>query len=163
MRDPRARKASLIALGRALEGGDYLALVAVHLAAKTHSQWNWATLWWHDRPAEGEFAHGRPAETPRPWMNYLLDSPLDPVASGQAEVSPTFNPWFEGRFPDSGAGGGLSSNCISCHRRASYPPVPFLPVRAGAPDVQGDPAYRPGQLRTDFIWSIARRPKDRIP
>jgi hypothetical protein len=52
-------------------------------------------------------------------------------------------------------GGGTLSNCLACHRRASYPPVNFLPVTRGSPDFEHDPAYAPAQLRTNFNWSLA--------
>jgi hypothetical protein len=87
------------------------------------------------------------------------DLNLPPEKDGSPRVA--FNPWLEGRFADGGhGGGGLVSNCMNCHNRASWPrrDVPdrreFLPVYRGNPDLSGDPAYAPGRLRTDFLWSI---------
>jgi hypothetical protein len=157
MRDPGARKAALIALGRPLSKGDYLVLVGANLATRELSDWVWASLWWHDRPNEGPFAEDRPDALRVEWRNYLLQAAFDsdkPTASdGGAHIC--FNPWLEGRFPDTGQGGGTQSNCMACHRRASYPPVSFLPVTRGAPELGTDPAYRPGRLRTSFLWSLA--------
>ena len=62
---------------------------------------------------------------------------------------------MEGRFPDGGHGAGAVSNCMTCHRRASFPAVDFLPITRGEPDLAGDPAYAPGRLRTGMLWSIA--------
>jgi hypothetical protein len=159
MGDPQARKAAAIALGRPLQAGDYLVLAGLHAAVKPSDRWVWATLWWHDRPERGPHALGRPAATPAPWGNYLLEVAVDAKSPAAADGSPnvTFNPWLEARFPDRGAGGGVVSNCIACHSRASYPAVAFLPVRRGDPDLAGDPAYAPNRLRTDFVWSIPRR------
>lgn len=159
MRDDFARKAAVIALGRVIEVGDYLALVAMHVATKQTGDWLWATLWWHDQPARGRFAEDRPEMLHSTWRNYLLDVAFDaelPIADDRGP-NISFNPWLEARFPDEGSGGGTVSNCVACHQRASYPPVSFLPITRGAPDLINDAAYAPGRLRTDFLWSLARQ------
>jgi len=156
-RDPAKRKAAIIAMGRPLRHGDLLLLAGFHMATKRDGKWTWATFWWHDRAGAGDFSANRPPDSPPFLKNYLLDVAEDP-ADGAAR--PTFNPWFEARFPDQGAGSGVSSNCITCHARASYPKVGFLPVTKGPPAPTGDPAYAAGRLRTDFIWGIARRARD---
>ena len=61
----------------------------------------------------------------------------------------TFNPVLEAGFRQ-----GIVSNCMNCHNRAAFPPVNFLPVFRGDPDLQNDAAYAAGRLRTDFLWSI---------
>ena len=160
MRDPETRKAVLIALGRPLQAGDYLALVSANLAAREIPDWIWATFWWHDQPGQGPFAAGRPATLEPVWENYLMQTAFDaekPIANGGPHI--TFNPWLEGRFPDGGHGNGMTSNCMACHQRASYPPLAFLPVTRGAPDLQNDPALAPGRLRTSLLWSLAMHAK----
>jgi len=159
MRDSETRKAILIALGRPLQTGDYLALVAANLAAREVPDWIWATFWWHERP-EGPFAGDRPGKLDPPWTNYLMQTAFDaekPVENGGSHIA--FNPWLEGRFPDGGHGNGMTSNCMACHQRASYPPVAFLPVTRGRPNFQNDPALAPGRLRTSFLWSLAMHAK----
>ncbi|MFO1426165.1 MAG: hypothetical protein U1F11_04160 [Steroidobacteraceae bacterium] len=159
MRDPEARRAALLALGRELRAGDVLALVALHVATRELHDWTWATWWWHDEAHAGPYAHGRPEALDGPWRNYLMQVAFDDAtpaaADGGAHVC--FNPWLEARFPDGGNGGGTRSNCLACHRRASYPPVPFLPVTRGPPQRGADPAYEAGRLRTSFLWSIPLR------
>jgi hypothetical protein len=161
MRDPETRKAVLIALGRPLQAGDYLVLVAANMAAREIPDWIWASFWWHDRPEQGVFAADRPQALQAPWRNYLMQTAFDSEKPEAADAGPhtCFNPWLEGRFPDGGNGGGTASNCMACHQRASYPPVAFLPVRRGAPDLRSDPAFAPGRLRTSFLWSLAMHAK----
>jgi hypothetical protein len=157
MRDRSTRKATLIALGRELEAGDYLVLVSANLASRESEAGVWAALWWHDRPDAGPFAADRPASLQGEWRNYLLAVAYDTDHPTALDGGPhvCFDPWLEGRFPDGGHGGGTASNCMTCHGRASFPPVDFLPVTRGAADLRGDPAYAPGRLRTNFLWSIA--------
>lgn len=157
MRDPTSRKAALIALGRELAAGDYLALVSLNMAARERGNWLWAAFWWHDRPEAGRNAGERPPELREPWRHYLLQVAFDSDVPAAADGGPAvcFDPWLEGRFPDGGHGSGLVSNCVTCHRRASFPAIDFLPVTRGAADPAVDPAFAPGRLRTDQIWSIA--------
>ena len=132
-------------------------LVSANLASKEIDDWVWATFWWHDRPDEGAFAADRPAALQGAWRNYLMQVAFDSTIPAAADGGPhaCFDPWLEGRFPDGGHGAGAVSNCMTCHRRASYPAVDFLPVTRGEPDLAGDPAYAPGRLRTGMLWSIA--------
>lgn len=157
MRDPEGKRAVLLALGRPLEEGDQLALVGLNLMTREIDDWVWAAFWWHDRSENGPFAADRPPGLRAPWNNYLMQPAFDaqtPVAEdGGAHIA--FNPWLEGRFPDGGKGGGTASNCMACHRRASYPASSFLPVTRGAADFDRDPALAPDRLRTSFLWSIA--------
>lgn len=155
--DPIASKAALLVLGRPFEHGDLLILVAAHIATKEIQEWVWGTLWWHDQAGSGPFAADRPASMQSPWQNYQLQVAFDAQRPLAADGGPhvAFNPWLEGRFPDSGNGGGTMSNCQACHRRASFPSVDFLPVTRGRPELQHDPAYAPHRLRTNFIWAIA--------
>jgi len=149
MRDPAQRKAAVLALGRPLAAGDTLALVALHVATKEIRDWVWITLWWHDRAA---------LDTPLP--HYELQVAFDAVTPREPDGSPliVFNPWLEARFPDGGAGNGTRSNCLACHQRASYPSPGFLPVTRGAANLsQSDPAFAAGQLRTNFLWTVAQR------
>lgn len=157
--DPGFRKLAVVTLGRAISAGDHLVLVGAHMATREIDDWIWVTAWWHDAAATGAYAAGRPRALSAPWNNYLLDVAFDATAPAAADGGPhaSFNPWFEARFPDGGHGGGTASNCMACHRRASFPAVPFLPVTRGEPDVRGDPAFAPERLATNSLWSIARR------
>ena len=157
MADPDAEDAAAIALGRPLRSGDYLALVGMHIMTAELQAGVWGTFWWHDRPDEGRFAQGRPPGLAGVWRNYLMDVAFDAVLPRESDGSPhiCFNPWFDAQLPDGRDGKGVTSNCVNCHARASYPRTDFLPVRRGAPDIAADPAFAPGRLRTGLLWSIA--------
>jgi len=156
MQDSESRKTTLIALGRPLKAGDSLVFVGANLATKELRDWIWAAFWWHDLPDQGPFATDRPEQLKSEWRNYLMQVAFDSNTPAEPDSGAhiCFNPWLEGRFPDGGGGGGTSSNCLACHRRASYPAVNFLPVTRGAPDRGNDSAYAAGRLRTSFLWSI---------
>ena len=157
MRDPQTRKAAAIALGREIKKGDYLILVAANLATKELDEWVWATFWWHDKADQGPFAQDRPAALKLEWRNYLMQVAFDSDKPAAFDGGPhiCFNPWLEGRFPNAGLGGGTVSNCLACHRRASFPAPSFLPVTRGQPDYARDPAFAAGRVRTSLLWSLA--------
>ncbi len=144
------------ALGRPLAVGDHAALVNLHVTTKEIDDWVWATFWWHDKPNDGPFADNRPASVDKAWRHYLMNAAYDLNLPKEQDGTPhvTFNPWLEGKFRDGGHGGGVVSNCMNCHNRASSGADDFLPIYRGNPDLAGDGAYAPGSLRTDFLWSI---------
>ena len=150
-------KVAQSSFGRPLAVGDYAVLVATHLTTKEIDDWVWATFWWHDKPDEGSFAADRVGSLSGVWRNFLMSVSYDLNLPSEKDGSPrtAFNPWLEARFPDGGhGGGGTVTNCMNCHNRASTGADDFLPVYRGNPDFTGDPAYAPGSLRTDFLWSI---------
>jgi hypothetical protein len=143
-------------LGRPLQEGDFVVFAGTHLTTKEIDDWIWATFWWHDRPDAGPFAADRLDSVKGVWRNYLMSASYDlnlpHEADGTAHI--TFNPWLEAGFRQ-----GIVSNCMNCHNRAAIPGSngAFLPVKRGDPDLQNDPAYAAGSLRTDFLWSIPFR------
>ncbi|MCP3411332.1 hypothetical protein [Bradyrhizobium sp. CCGB01] len=165
MANDRLARAAELALGRPLQEGDYVVLVASHLTTKEIDDWVWATLWWHDRPDDGPFAADRPAKVVGVWRNFLMSATYDLDLPREPDGKPhiAFNPWLEAGFPDpdGGSGNGTVSNCMNCHNRSAWRPDwqgqggrVFLPIFRGKPDLQNDPAYAAGRLRTDFLWSV---------
>ena len=138
-------------IGRDLRAGDHVVFIGADLTTKETDDWVWATFWWHDRPDSGPFAADRPAAVKGRWRNYLMQTSYDVTLPREPDGSPhiAYNPWLETRFAD-----GTVSNCMTCHRRASWPVTRFLPISRGDPDLKRDPAFASGQLRTDFLWSI---------
>ena len=153
--EPTARKLGAMVLGRAFRPGDYLALVALHVATRELPDWVWGTFWWHDQAVRGPYAAGRPGDLAEPWPNYLMNVAFDANLPRERDGSPrvVFNPWLEARFADSGHGGGTVSNCISCHRRAAYPAVgPFAVTRGMQQDVRA--AGSIASVKTSSLWSL---------
>ena len=125
-----------------LAAGDYVVVVAMHVATKQIPDWVWATFWWHDRATDGPFGANRPDSITGAAANYRM------AVAYSADGSVAMNPWLEARFP-----GGLHSNCVACHQRAALGAVDYLPVTRGATPAE-DP-YFAGKVATDFVWSLA--------
>jgi hypothetical protein len=154
------------------QAGDYLVLVGFHFATKELPNWVWATFWWHDHPDQGVYADDRPGPgiLKGVWRNYLMnvaydmDKPREP--DGRPHIA--YNPYLEG-----GLIGGLESNCMTCHRRATWPvpadvqtASPWTPPTRQFPQlvVRGREAAtatyfnEPGfgcLLKLGFLWSLA--------
>ena len=98
--------------------GDYAVLVAFHFATRELRNWVWATFWWHNLPNQGPYAEDRPKTLKGVWQNYLMavsyDMDRPPEPDGKPHIA--YNPYLEGAFWD-----GVTSNCMTCHRRATWP------------------------------------------
>jgi hypothetical protein len=154
-------KLAQASFGRPLAVGDYAVLVGLHVTTKEIDDWVWATYWWHDRPDMGPYAADRIGSLTGVWRNFLMSASYDLNLPREKDGGPhtSFNPWLEGRFADGGHGGGVVSNCMNCHNRASTGVRSFLPIYRGDPDLTGDSAFAAGSVRTDFLWSIIRYAK----
>jgi hypothetical protein len=136
-------------LGRGPNPGDAVALVALHYTTKEIDDWVWSTFWWHDVPDAGPYGTNRPSQVQGVWRNYVMDTTfsMDTPREGDGKPNAAFNPWLEARFSN-----GVLSNCMTCHQRAVWPPVAFLPVTRGALPA-GDPFFA-NRTRADFLWSV---------
>lgn len=137
-------------LGPDCAEGDYALLAGMHLTTKEIDDWVWATFWWHDRPDDGRYGADKPDALKGMFRRFRMEVAYDATTPVEPDGSPhaCFNPWLEARFVD-----GRHSNCVTCHRRATWPMVDFLPITRGAmaPD---DPLFTT-RTRLDFLWSIA--------
>jgi len=147
MAQPAARKLSGLVLGRAMETGDHLALVALHLFSADGRQGRWETHWWQPETV----ADGPTPSLPPPWNRYQSDAVIDAVVPRERDGSPNigFNPWFEGGLVPSDQGRPGESNCLSCHARAAYPADDFLTITRGVTQ----PAAN--AVATGMVWSLA--------
>ncbi len=150
--DPAARGLAAMVLGRPLAAGDSLLLVALHVATGETADWVWGTFWWHDAAGGADAARDDSASS---WRHYRMAVAFDAELPRAPDGGPlvAFNPWFEARFPDSGQGAGVSSNCVSCHRRATFPARDAFVVTRGrsAPPVAPDGSP---SVETRSLWSI---------
>ncbi len=151
------------------KAGDRLVLVGMHVATRELENWFWMTFWWHDRPGEGPFAADRPSELKGVWRNYLMNISYDMDDPREPDGTPhiAYNPYLEGAMLD-----GVVTNCMTCHRRASWPPQPQVDVLLsddlcyqrllGLTVVRGQAAAQATYmnvpfdrlLKTSFLWSI---------
>lgn len=132
--------------------GDFGALVAMHVATKEIGNWTWQTFWWTPDYQNNPLANDQPANVQGPFKNfamqqaYYMTVPSGPT-QGQNQV--TFNPYLEtGLTP---ADSGVVSNCMSCHRMASWSTNDYHFYG----DIQpGDSTMFAGVTKLDFLWSI---------
>ena len=174
---------SFAAVTAAARPGNYALLMAMHVTGKEIANWTWQTFWWSADPSDPFTGGDRPASIPAPWNHYNMTVAYSMLTkSGQPLVA--FNPYLEtslagripvGSFRDSVSWTGVTTNCMSCHRRAAsawvtYPPHgtityntsygPAAFVSAGDSLVfvpQTGNGSRVTTLKTDFLWSVAIR------
>ena len=106
--------------------GDYAILVGFHFATHEIPDWLWATFWWHNLPDKGKYAEDRPASLKGVWQNYLMTASYDMDEPREPDATPriAYNPYLEGALDD-----GLTSNCMTFHRRAAWPKQAPVTIR----------------------------------
>jgi len=152
MQDPTFNAASKLALGRTLQGGDWLVLVGLHILSGEYSRGLWATYWWQAQDNQQNILEG-------PWRHFAMDWTKDTHLPLEADGEPNicFNPWFDGVFSGKiDNSNGIHSNCLNCHLQAAYPSNGKLIVGRGEPDVI---SLTNGRLRTALLWSLANNAK----
>jgi hypothetical protein len=144
--------------GRLFEDGDYLASVASHVITRELPSWTMQTLWWYDKPDQGDFAKDRPAipQAKGPWRHYLMASEYGiTTAPGGKSLPIAYNPYIEL------ASHPVVTNCRNCHMRAAWPKAAASYMQSPAPDaladIQPDNPIFKDLLRTDFLWTIPNR------
>lgn len=157
-------------------------LMAMHVTGKEIPNWTWQSFWWAYDPNDPQYGADRPKSIPAPWNHYNMTVAYSmTMPNGRPLIA--YNPYLEtslfGKIPngpnpkDSLAWTGVTSNCMSCHRRAALtytsagdtliaPPYgPAMNIAPGDPVVftQPDGNKRVPVLKTDFLWSIVVRAK----
>ena len=134
--------------------GDYGVLVAMHVSTKEIGNWTWQTFWWTPDPTADPLARDQPATVQGPFKNFAMQQAywMTVPNTSPAQNQVTFNPYLETAFTDS----GTVSNCMSCHRTATWPgafgPNGYLAFYGNVDP--GNPAIFANQLKLDFLWSI---------
>jgi hypothetical protein len=155
------------------ENGSTRILVGIHVITREIRNWVWATFWWHDVPDAGPWAAERPASLKSPWNHYLMNVAYDMDLPRETDARPhiAYNPYLEGFLTD-----GVVSNCVTCHRRATWPMQAHTIAKFLASDgriqhvdfsdsiVRGSEAAVSTwfdtpfetQLKVSFLWSLAK-------
>lgn len=175
-----ANDTSYQAVMNAVRPGNIGLLMAMHVTGKEIPNWTWQSFWWSLEPNDSTTGRDRPKSIRAPWNHYDMTVTYSMVTpAGDSVIG--FNPYLEtslgGSIPNSLTGTdstpwtGISTNCMSCHRRAGVnwvganfvaPPYgPDMNIAAGDSLVftQPNPAGsgRVPVLKTDFLWSVAIR------
>lgn len=133
----------------------YAVLVGLHITTKEIPDWVWMTLWWHDRPRSGPYAANRPDSLRKPWANYLMDTTMSADTPHESDDQPKicFNPWLEG-----GKTLGTIANCLTCHRKASFPVDPNHDVSGEVTRGNSPAPHDTCAVLLDFLWSFTELP-----
>jgi hypothetical protein len=162
---PQEASSASAATGQDLAVGDFAVLVCVHMTTKEIDDWVWATFWWHDRPNDGPYAADRTDKVPEFARNYLMNVAYDTNTPREHDGTPhaCFNPWLEARFTGTSSvpAGGMASNCMTCHQRATFPIRPFLPITRGG--LQPEDPYFKDVMKLDFLWSVGLESQPNTP
>jgi hypothetical protein len=151
----------------------YLVLRAVHAATKETGDWVWSTFWWSNQPSRSPYACTvicKKVLLGNKWRHFLMDTTLSEKTPLEIDNGRKicFNPFLELQAPD--------SNCMQCHRRATYfPENPASKFNCGSQIGTADrcsetgngplpscnttrPAcmdgYFKATLQTDFLWTL---------
>ena len=152
-----------------VEVGDVAVLVAMHVATREVPRWTWQTFWWTPTPsAPAELppsARVAPRDITGPWAQFNMCSSYSmtvPTADGGREDLVCFNPYLEtdltGLFSADGTRDdlvGRDSNCMSCHRAATFHASAPTRYVASGEVADADPTWFSDGLQIEFMWSIA--------
>ncbi len=182
-----ANDTSFQAVIEAVRPGRIGLLMAMHVTGKEIPNWTWQSYWWAINPQDPQFGRDRPATIPEPWNHYNMTVAYYMMRNNGTQ-NIAYNPYLEsslsgslpkpdGKPTDSTQWTGVTTNCMSCHRRASVAfyvdPKPDTVAATGAlygndmqvnandtvvftQRVPGLPKRVP-LLKTDFLWSVAIR------
>ena len=143
--------------------GDYAILVAMHVSSREIDNWTWETFWWSiDKPKIPDSVRGK-VHAPFDHYDVAVGYSFTTGPDSEAGLNVLcFNPYLEAGFDNSTFAKpgqlGIESNCMSCHRAATWPP-PSLPNNAAYFTANGilkaDDPYFQGTTKVDFIWGFA--------
>jgi hypothetical protein len=142
-----------------LAEGDIQVLLAMHVTTKEIASWTWQTFWWQNGQSPPSSVPGGIEDMPDSgkvkgaWRNYAMcvaDSIVVPATDRNGQPVVCYNPYLETRQV-----AGISSNCMSCHARATFPGAPY--PESYSPNGWIDPSNAEvfsDQTKTDFVWAI---------
>jgi hypothetical protein len=166
--------------------GDAVVLMGLHIITKELADWTWSTFWWTNDPKDPKGVDRLgPDIIPAPWSNYAMDTTLSMVtpnesafigkntppakkngfAAKTSAMLPTtppdcphhepssakicFNPYIER--------GLTETNCMHCHKQATYPKIVLDDYTTpGRGYIGSDAACFDNRLRVDYLWSLGK-------
>ncbi|MHB1138527.1 MAG: hypothetical protein ACYC2O_06175 [Microthrixaceae bacterium] len=154
-----------------VEAGDLAVLVAMHVSTREIADWTWQTFWWSPTPQSPPdlppSSQSPPRDLTGPWAQFNMCSAYymtEPRTGGPTagEDLVCFNPYLEtdltGLFSVDGATDdlvGRTSNCMSCHRAATFHPSEPTQYVAGGELPDDDPRWFDDGVQLEFLWSLA--------
>lgn len=147
--------------------GDFALLVAMHVASREIDNWTWQTFWWSLTPTT--IPQSIMPRIKAPFSHYQVAVGYSFTNDNTESALPTlcYDPYLETDFDNSTfvkpGQLGIESNCMSCHRAATWPSI--APTSAPVGTVNpgyianglidaGDPYFFEGQTKTDFVWGV---------
>lgn len=110
--------ASYWANNQSIGVGDYLVSIAMHVNTKELASWTLQSVWWSDKPNQGQYAQSRPEmpqATAGPWDHYLLTDAYAVPPNAKGELDIAVNPYIEG------VSHPIATSCRNCHVRGGWP------------------------------------------
>ena len=143
--------------------GDYALLVAMHVSSREIDNWTWQTFWWSfDKPAIPKSlpAVAAPFDHYNIAVGYSFTTGPDSPAGLNVVC---YNPYLEAgfsqkTFPVTPGQLGIESNCMSCHRTATWPPPAYAQqfhYFTGNGLIKPGDNYFKGSTKVDFLWGFA--------
>jgi hypothetical protein len=146
------------------QSGDFALLVAMHVASREIDNWTWQTFWWSLTPVTIPAPIANRIKTP--FNHYQVAVGYSFTNDNTESALPTlcYDPYLETAFDNSvfvkPGQLGIESNCMSCHRSATWPSI----APASAPAGTVNPGYiANGADRRRRSLSVRGADQDRFP
>lgn len=148
-----------------VRAGDYLILVAMHVATREVPNWTWQSFWWSFHPPR----NARDTQVQAPFTNYAFDVGYSfnaPAGNLSGLPRRLYNPYLEAEFGEEAFSKpgqrGIESNCMSCHRAAAWPVETARFIANGHID-DGDAFFFRNNTKTDYVWGIPEQVQAATP
>ena len=157
MADPPSAKAMLIALGRSLQAGDYLALVGINIATREDPRLDLGDRL-VARPARPGAVCRRPAgdaDRPVAQLSHAAGVRYGSPGRRRRHAPYRLRSMARGPLPRWRGGSGRRKQLHVLPRARQLPADPVPAGDARAAGYGHDPAFAPGRLRTSLLWGLA--------
>lgn len=129
--------------------GDIAVLVGLHVAVRDQKDWTWITFFWEPTPSEAADRLDLPF--PEPIKHFSMRMNRRQTPPNSKWVTPIFNPYLENRFHNA-----AFSNCMNCHRFASFGAAQQIDGCRKAVYKSGDGFQKKYAFFSDYLWSLTK-------